>query len=230
MECYDTSTPAMWTTIADTLIWAEANLKPDGPRVNCLESWYHTSRDDQDLMRATTTLSLTRSNGYALFSDPNNLPAGDHLHNWYPFWNAGLGKAVQAGIGQAGGGSRREFTCGTAIYNPIGNTAPTVTFGEPRTSVATGVAATTHVVAAGGDIFLLPAGLRQVVSSGQVVCVVPVGDIEGDGHVDVVDLLYFVDTFGLSQGEAGFDPRGDFNDDSSVDVVDLLMLVENWGI
>jgi hypothetical protein len=56
------------------------------------------------------------------------------------------------------------------------------------------------------------------------------GDISGDGAVDVVDLLYFVDSFGLSQGDPGFDPRADFNSDQAVDVVDLLMLVENWGL
>jgi hypothetical protein len=36
-------------------------------RINCLESWFHQSRDDLNLMRATTTLALTRSDGYALF-------------------------------------------------------------------------------------------------------------------------------------------------------------------
>ena len=128
MECFDTSTPAMWATIRDTLTWAEANLKPDGPRVNCLESRYHTSRDDLDLMRATTTLSLTHSNGYALFSDPNSLPAPDHLHNWYSFWDANLGRPRLPGVDQPDGTSRREYTHGTAIYNPIGHVAPAVTF------------------------------------------------------------------------------------------------------
>jgi hypothetical protein len=56
------------------------------------------------------------------------------------------------------------------------------------------------------------------------------GDVDGDGHVDVVDLLYFVDTFGLVLGDPGFDSRCDFNADGSVDVVDLLSLVENFGL
>jgi hypothetical protein len=54
------------------------------------------------------------------------------------------------------------------------------------------------------------------------------GDISGDGLVDVVDLLYLVDTFGLSLGDPGYDARGDFNGDDTVDVVDLLIFVDSW--
>jgi hypothetical protein len=56
------------------------------------------------------------------------------------------------------------------------------------------------------------------------------GDVNGDGHVDVVDLLYLVDAFGSVEGEANYDPACDFNSDGGVDVVDLLVMVENWGV
>jgi hypothetical protein len=55
------------------------------------------------------------------------------------------------------------------------------------------------------------------------------GDVDADGHVDVVDLLFFVDSFGLNLGDPAYDARCDFNRDDAVDVVDLLMLVENFG-
>jgi hypothetical protein len=55
------------------------------------------------------------------------------------------------------------------------------------------------------------------------------GDIDNDGAVDVVDLLYFVDSFGLSAGDPGYNPLCDLNGDGSVDVVDLLTLVEDFG-
>ena len=55
------------------------------------------------------------------------------------------------------------------------------------------------------------------------------GDINGDGHVDVVDLLWLVDAFGSIAGDANYDVRCDFNGDDAVDVVDLLTLVENFG-
>ena len=55
-------------------------------------------------------------------------------------------------------------------------------------------------------------------------------DVDGDGHVDVVDLLYMVDSFGLSLGDPGYDARCDFNGDDTVDVVDLLTLVYSFGL
>jgi hypothetical protein len=56
------------------------------------------------------------------------------------------------------------------------------------------------------------------------------GDTNGDGHVDVVDLLGLVYSFGTSDGDPAFDPACDFNDDDSVDVVDLLIMVDFWGV
>ncbi len=55
------------------------------------------------------------------------------------------------------------------------------------------------------------------------------GDINGDGSVDVIDLLYLVDAFGSVTGDTNYDPAADFNSDGSVDVIDLLTLVENFG-
>ena len=55
------------------------------------------------------------------------------------------------------------------------------------------------------------------------------GDVTGEGDVDVVDLLYFVDAFGSVSGDANYDVWCDFNRDDGVDVVDLLTLVENFG-
>ena len=55
-------------------------------------------------------------------------------------------------------------------------------------------------------------------------------DVDGNGHVDVVDLLALIDSFGLGSTDPLFDSRCDFNGDGSVDVVDLLSLVDNFGI
>ncbi len=55
------------------------------------------------------------------------------------------------------------------------------------------------------------------------------GDVDGDSHVDVIDLLYLVDAFGSLSSDPAYDPACDFNGDASVDVIDLLMLVDTFG-
>lgn len=127
-----TYTNGDWNNIEKALQWNEENMRP--PRINCVETWFQSSRDDERLMRATTTLALTRSNAYALFSDPNRLPVPDHLHNWYHFWNKTLGKPLEApGKMRKDGSSVREFENGTVVYNSILNHGPvTITFSDQR--------------------------------------------------------------------------------------------------
>jgi hypothetical protein len=55
------------------------------------------------------------------------------------------------------------------------------------------------------------------------------GDVDGDGLVDVLDLLYLVGGFGKSVGDTGYLPICDFNRDGMVDVADLLTMVGNFG-
>jgi hypothetical protein len=154
MECDHSDTAEDWKKISTSLRWAEKNLRE--PRINCLETWYHKSRDDLNLMRATTTLSLTQSDGMCLFSDPNPLPTGDHLHNWYDFWNKSLGRPLSPGALQRDGTWRRSFEKGFVIHNPMGNQPVTVLLPEPVTSRATGRRARTHLLGdCDGDIFLV---------------------------------------------------------------------------
>lgn len=153
MECYRSQTAQDWKQIADTLAWAEGNLRQ--PRINCLETWYHKSRAEENLMRATTALALVLSDGYCLFSDPNPLPTPDHLHNWYPFWEPLSGRPTARGTARPDGATTREFANGTAAYNPMGNQPVTITFDEPRISRATGRRARVHTLGpCDGDLFL----------------------------------------------------------------------------
>jgi hypothetical protein len=155
MECYRSKTAEDWRRISDTLTWAEENLRP--PRINCVETWYHKSRDDLHLMRATSALALTHSDGYCLFSDPNPLPTGDHRHNWYPFWNKSLGRPVAKGKQRPDGTWWRQFDNGIVVYNPMGNRHVSIAFDEPRASVATGKTASKHQLDfLDGDIYLNP--------------------------------------------------------------------------
>ena len=153
MECWRSRTRKDWDRIAKTLLFAESNLRE--PRVNCVETWYENSRQDLNRMRATTCLVLTHSNGYCLFSDPNDLPTGDHRHDWYPFWNASLGKPTAKGRIAEDGSARREFEYGTAVYNPMGNPLLEIAFDQPRRSLATGKVTKLHrVPPLDGDLFL----------------------------------------------------------------------------
>ncbi|WOO40285.1 putative glycoside hydrolase [Rubellicoccus peritrichatus] len=152
MECYRSQGKKDWKRIEDALVWAEAHLRE--PRINCLETWYAKSREDLSLMRATTTLGLTRSNGYLLFADPNPLPTSDHLHDWYSFWDADLGKPISQGEQRADGSVLREFTKGYAVYNPPGETT-TVTFTTPHRRYSNDAIAQTHEIEPlDGDIFI----------------------------------------------------------------------------
>ncbi len=153
MECYKTEAPDDWKRIAETLRWAEHNVRQ--PRINCLETWYQKSRADVALMRATTTLALTMSDGYCLFSDPNPLPTPDHLHDWYPFWDCDLGKPLEKGRSIRDGSFQRRFTNGIAVHNSPGNKAIVMSFSIPHQAASTGVIAKRFTLDAGdGDIYL----------------------------------------------------------------------------
>lgn len=56
-----------------------------------------------------------------------------------------------------------------------------------------------------------------------------VGDINSDGHVDVIDLLSLANAWGSSTGGANYSLVCDLNTDGHVNVIDLLMLADNWG-
>lgn len=152
MECWRTKVPLDWDRLATTLRWSEQHMRE--PRVNCLETWYRESRADLPLMRATTTIALTQSDGFCLFSDPNPLPTPDHAHDWYPFWDKSLGRARGPGSIRPDGSWVREFDGGTALYNPPDHLPAEITFARPHHSRATGKTARDFAVPAlDGDIF-----------------------------------------------------------------------------
>jgi hypothetical protein len=104
-------------------------------------------------------------------------------------------------------------------WNVIPGGGGTMTAGTFRRSGSIGQPAT--AVSTGGTF---------TVKGGFLVFPTPIsGDVNGDGSVDVVDLLWLVQAFGTYRGDPGFIGACDFNNDDSVDVVDLLYMVENFG-
>ncbi len=141
-----------WESSRQALLYFEEHFAK--PQVNCLESW--GDRKDLRRMRAVTTLALTHSDGYVLYADPNPLKTPDHLHDWYPFWDAKVGKPTGKCLERPDGAYQREFERGTVIYNPLNNKkAVRVKFDSSRKRVSDGTkAAEFSVESYDGDIFL----------------------------------------------------------------------------
>jgi Ca2+-binding EF-hand superfamily protein len=55
------------------------------------------------------------------------------------------------------------------------------------------------------------------------------GDSNGDGHVDLQDLLRFAETFGKQAGDLGYLWYLDYDGDGRVDSGDLLQLLRRLG-
>jgi hypothetical protein len=55
------------------------------------------------------------------------------------------------------------------------------------------------------------------------------GDLNGDGVVDVLDLLILLDSWGACKDCSPGACPADFNNDCNVDVLGLLFLLDNWG-
>ena len=191
--------------IESTLLWAEKNLRE--PQINCLEGWGVFTESPDSLrnrkwMRVFTTMSLTHSDGYVLYNT-----GGGHGHYWYDFWDANLGKPIgpKAQLYQnVEGLFIREFTNGWAVYNRSGQ-AQTITLRESATPVSdrgNNAASLTHTLPdLDGEIYLTTRSFA---------------DVNGDGQVNILDLIQVANSFGKSAP----DPNGD----GVVNILDLVFV------
>lgn len=198
-------------TIRNTLNWGAEHLRQ--PNVICLEGGAFRKYDPGDpinlqYMRLFTTLSLTHSDGYVLFTD--GFPG--HKHYWYNFWDADLGVPV----GEKGqlyqetdGLYVREFTNGWAVYNHSG-AAQTIRLHEDVVGVASRLEGKEHTLPnLDGEMYL------------RVTVKIP-ADVNGDGVVNVFDLILVAQAISSGQGEA------DVNGDGLVNVFDLVMVANEF--
>ena len=202
----------------DTLSWAENNLRE--PRINCL---YGAGMDIEPpdgpnnlrWMRMFTTLSLTHSNGYVIYTDgqrgdpsPDTPLGTHHTHLWYDFWNADIGQPVghKAQLYEKVEGLFiREFTKGWAVYNRSGR-PHVVTLPERVQSVRSGLQHTRHAVPdLDGDIYLRLKPTNPA-------------DVNGDGVVNILDLVL------VAQGLGTDKPGADVNGDGVVNILDLVFV------
>ncbi len=54
-------------------------------------------------------------------------------------------------------------------------------------------------------------------------------DFDGNGTVDIPDFLLFVNHFGLSRGDSGYDERYDLDRNGVIGISDFLIFVDNFG-
>ena len=201
--------------IETNLIQYEATVRE--PKINCLRGFGvgaepPDSPNNRQWMRLFTTMSLTLSDGYVLYSlGTINGERQFQKHIWHPFWGADLGQPVGGTVQlyeDIEGLYIREFTNGWAIYNRSGE-ARVVSLPEQVQSVSNGITDTSQVVLdLDGDIFL-----RVEVS-------VP-SDVNGDGVVNILDLVLVAQAFGKPVDAAG---RADVNGDGIINVFDLVII------
>jgi len=206
-----------WHETQKSIIHNQANLRE--PKLICLELWPDDnsgieSQDQLSHMRAGTSLSLTHSNGYFMYyPDQGKYGTGqtyyDHLHKIYPFWNEDLGKPM--GLRDSVDGAYiRRFSNGSAVYNPDGNSAVTITFTTEHESQATGTLSLSHTVNGyDGDIFFNPNPVRveQPVTSSLVIDLMPGKfslQLKGSHRVQVTDTRGKVVFSGSGHGNMEF--------------------------
>ena len=192
--------------VRKALDWLEQNLRR--PRLNLLEGGSNPDEPPDSpanlrLMRAFTTLSLTHSDGYVVFSLGSTT-----RHYWHDFWDADLGRPVgeRAQLYQETEGLYiREFTNGWAVYNHSGG-AQVITLPEEAQGVASGLSNTEHALPnLDGEMYLRVTPPNPA-------------DVNGDGVVNILDLTLVAQAF----GKDGL--QGDVNEDGVVNVFDLVFV------
>ena len=201
------------TEIEGNLIWLEENLRE--PQINVVRgegipTEPPGSPNNRRLMRFFTTMSLTLSDGYALYT----LGIRDlhQTHIWYPFWDADLGQPIGPTAQPYQNVPSlyiREFTNGWAVYNRSGK-AQTITLPGSATPVSdrgSTAASTTHLLPdLDGEIYLKTKSLA---------------DVNRDGKVNILDLVQIANEFGKSTP----DPNGD----GVVNILDLVFVAQQFS-
>ena len=211
--------------VEDTLLWNERNLR--SPQINSLRpqgfgQYSPDAPENKRWMRLFTTMSLTHSDGYILYTtgrsdffngfDEKGEFIPHHEHIWYDFWNAPLGRPVGGAKTKAqlyenrDGLFIREFTNGWAVYNRSGKPQG-IRLPEQATGVESGLRNTTHTIPdLDGEIYLKRTTNRHDVNEDGVVNILDLvavaggfgkvtPDVNGDGVVNVLDLVAVANAF-----------------------------------
>ena len=207
--------------IEDTLMWSESNFRE--PRINCLNAFTidtepPNSLQNKQWMRTFTTMSLTLSDGYVEYVRLSG-KYGPEVY-WYPFYDAPLGHPISekgqryknSGGVAIEGVFIREYTNGWAVYNRSGK-EQNIYLPERVSAVASGVENKHwHTLPdLDGEIYLKSeSGLEAP----------PAADVNGDGIVNILDLVAVANAFGEAEP--------DLNGDGVVNILDLVIVANNF--
>ncbi len=196
--------------IESSLLWLEENLRE--PRINGFQGQIipveaPDSPDNLRWMRALTAMHLTHSDGYVLFK------LGDGPdHYWYDFWDADLGRPVgeKAQVYDGREGLYiREFTNGWAVYNHSGS-PQVIALPEEVQGVASGLVNVEHALPnLDGEMYLRVTPKNPA-------------DVNGDGIVNILDLILVAQGFGADS------TKGDINGDGVINVFDLVFVANEF--
>ena len=199
--------------VETALTWLEANMRQ--PRINGLAGGTNINLAPDDpynlrWIRVVTTLSLTHSDGYIAY----NIGSNEGMGYWYNFWDVDLGRPVgpksQLYDEDIPGLYIREFTNGWAVYNHSGE-AQVITLSEDVQGVASGRVGAEHTLPnLDGEMYLRMKPENPA-------------DINGDGVVNILDLVGVAQAISTGVGE------GDVNGDGVVNVFDLVFVAGAIG-
>lgn len=195
--------------IEDALLWFEETVRE--PRINCLQgegipTEPPDSSTNRRFMRLFTTMGLTLSNGYTLYT------TGGRSHFWYSFWDADLGRPVEPTAQRYQNVPSlyiREFTNGWAVYNRSGESR-TITLPTSAAPVSdridSGPSTTHQLPNHDGEIYLKAKNPA---------------DVNGDWVVNILDLIQVSNSLGKSSP----DPNGD----GVVNILDLVFVAQQFS-
>lgn len=217
--------------VEDTLLWNERNLR--SPQINSLRpqgfgQYSPDAPENKRWMRLFTTMSLTHSDGYILYTtgrsdffngvDEKGEFIPHHEHIWYDFWNAPLGRPIGGNESKGvlhktskgvtiDGLFIREFTNGWAVYNRS-RKPQVIQLPEQATGVESRLRNTLHILPdLDGEIYLKRTTDRR--------------DVNEDGIVNILDLVAVAGGFGKD--------TPDVNGDGVVNVLDLVAVASAFG-
>ena len=202
--------------IETNLIWYEANVRE--PKINVLRGFGvgaepPDSPKNKQWMRLFTTMSLTLSDGYSLYTLGTIGGQKQYQkHIRHPFWEADLGQPIgptAQPYQDIEGLYIREFTNGWAVYNRSGQ-AQTITLPASATPVSdrdNNDASITHLLPdLDGEIYIATRSFA---------------DVNRDGAVNVLDLVQVANGLGKSAP----DPNGD----GVVNILDLVFITQQFS-